>query len=135
MGSTDRFSGQPLKTDVLVRVFQNFNEPPIPFHADDQLRQVARFSIRITKDATPDNVQTLLTIVFDQLNRDVPSTDWGRAHRRRHDRSLSVGDVVTIGDQAWAYERTGWRRVTLLDDQIWVDVGRTRNGEPLLTRG
>ncbi|MEB3068563.1 hypothetical protein [[Mycobacterium] vasticus] len=115
-------------------MYHNFNEEPIPFHADDQLRKVAEFGISMDADATPNTIQMLLSFVADQLNRDAPKELWGIDHRSRRDHNLSVGDVVAIGDQAWAHERTGWRRVTVLDDQIWVEVGRTSNGDPLLSR-
>lgn len=129
-----RCQSSTVRNDLQVKVFHNFNESPIPFHADDQLRQVAQFNITMAADPTPDAVQTLLAIVSDQLNRGAPSTQWGNDHVLRRDHNLSVGDVVTIGDQAWAHEKQGWRRVTLLSDQIWVEVGRTRSGEPLLSR-
>jgi hypothetical protein len=115
-------------------VFHNFNESPTPFRFDDQLRQVAQFGISMDAEPTPGTIQTLLSIVTDQLNRDAATALWGNDRRFRRDHNLSVGDVVTIGDQAWAYEPTGWRRVTVLDDQIWVEVGRTRSGDPLLSR-
>lgn len=134
MACAERCGRSTTRTELQVRVFHNFNESPIPFHADDQLRQVAQFGISMDAEATPDAVQTLLSIVADQLNRDAPKALWGKDHRFRRDHTLSVGDVVTIGDQAWAHERTGWRRVTLLDDQIWVEIGRTRSGDPLLSR-
>lgn len=134
MGCAGRCPSSTVRNDLQVTVFHNFNEAPIPFHADDQLRQVAQFNITMAADATPDTVQTLLAIVSDRLNRDTPNTRWGKDHLLRRDHNLSVGDVVTIGDQAWAHERKGWRRVTLLNDQIWVEVGRTRSGEPLLSR-
>lgn len=134
MGCTDKCQSSTARTELQVRVFHNFNEEPLPFHADDQLRQVAQFGISMTADATPDTIQTLLAIVADQLNHDAPKALWGKDHPSRRDHTLSVGDVVTIADQAWAHELTGWRRVTLLDDQIWVQVGRTRNGDPLLSR-
>lgn len=121
-------------TDVQVEVFHNFTEPAIPFHADDQLCRVARFSISMAADETPDAVQALLAIVFDQLNRDVPTTDWARDYRARCNRGLAAGDVLTIGEQAWAYEAAGWRRVMLIDDQIWVGMGRARDGGPLFIR-
>lgn len=134
MGCADRCRSSTARTELQVRVFHNFNEEPIPFHADDQLRQVAQFGISMDADATPDAIQTLLAFVANQLNRDAPIALWGKDHRSRRDHNLSVGDVVTIGDQSWAHERAGWRRVTVLDDQIWVQVGRTRNGDPLLSR-
>ncbi|MGB5795411.1 MAG: hypothetical protein WBH51_06425 [Mycolicibacter algericus] len=95
---------------------------------------MAQFGISMDAEPTPETIQTLLAIVADQINRDAPTALWGRNHPSRRDHHLSIGDVVTIGDQAWAHEQTGWRRVTLLDDQIWVEVGRTRGGDPLLSR-
>jgi hypothetical protein len=50
--------------------------------------------------------------VFKELNVDYPLTDWAKDYRERRLRSLSVGDVVVLGETAWAVESCGWRRIT-----------------------
>ena len=39
-------------------------------------------------------------------------------YRDRGLRSLSVGDVVVVGETAWACERIGWRSVRLTAEQV-----------------
>ncbi|RAV17491.1 hypothetical protein DQP57_00245 [Mycobacterium colombiense] len=60
------------------------------------------------------HIEMLLKIVFSQLNKDDPGTTWAQEYRRNGNRSLSVGDVVVIGETAYACEPMGWKRVTLL---------------------
>ncbi|UVK59879.1 hypothetical protein SEA_ALEEMILY_139 [Gordonia phage Aleemily] len=40
------------------------------------------------------------------------------AYRERGLRSLSVGDVVVVGETAWACEPLGWKRVHLTAEQV-----------------
>src|SRR5690242_7870475 len=67
--------------------------------------------------------QMLLDFVYRQLtNTDDPDTDWDDldwANRYRADeRALDIGDVVIVGEQAWAIESIAWRRVTVHASQI-----------------
>jgi len=63
----------------------------------------------------------LLGKVFGELNRDNPAFAWGRKYRDDGNRSLSVGDLVIIGDRPFACEGFGWR---LLDR--YVDPAQRR---------
>ena len=53
-----------------------------------------------------------LEIVFEQLNIPSPHHSWAIAYRRAGQRSLSVGDVVVIGETAWACASSGWDLLT-----------------------
>lgn len=60
-----------------------------------------------------DSAIPALEQAFRELNVDYPSQDWAQEYRQRRNRSLSVGDVVVIGEQAWACDSFGWTRVTM----------------------
>lgn len=68
-----------------------------------------------TKDGVP---VAMLEHVFEQLNIGgdlIAATQWTEVYRRNHNRSLSVGDVVTVGELAYAVGSVGWQRVTTDD--------------------
>lgn len=69
------------------------------------------------------SMKRLLDIIWEQLNIDVPQTNWAIEYRRRRNRSLSVGDVVVLGEQAWACESVGWRPVSVALSQVWHVIG------------
>lgn len=57
----------------------------------------------------------VLEEVFEQLNVGgdiVPATDWTTEYRANGNRSLSVGDVVVVGESAFAVGRFGWDDVS-----------------------
>jgi hypothetical protein len=60
----------------------------------------------------------ILNQTFRELNIDFPETDWGKDYRHRGMRSLSVGDVVVIGELAYACERVGWKCVSLQAEDV-----------------
>lgn len=55
----------------------------------------------------------LLERVFEQLNVDEPTEPWAKAYRADHAARLSVGDVVVVGEVAYACESVGWKQVSL----------------------
>lgn len=55
----------------------------------------------------------ILNQAFRELNIDNPSTEWAVEYRDKRHRSLSVGDVVVVGEAAYACARVGWQAVTL----------------------
>lgn len=77
-------------------------------HAPAQLAEAARFSLTVTGTPAPEHIAAALETVFEQLNIDDPDQDWARDYRRARHRSLSVGDVVVIGETAWAVAPRGW---------------------------
>lgn len=56
--------------------------------------------------------------VWHELNVDVPTAEWARQYRAERNRSLSVGDVVILGEIAYAVAAAGWMAVTLAAEQI-----------------
>jgi hypothetical protein len=85
----------------------------------DQLVQVARFQIGFPACGV---VEHLLRIIVHQLDAERPMSEWASEYRRRH-RGLLTGDVVIVGEQAFAYERCTWRPITLTADQVWFELG------------
>jgi hypothetical protein len=68
--------------------------------------------------------------VFGQLNaayhdRDDAPTSWANQFRRNVNRSLSVGDVVVVGETAYAVTKSGWLRITT--DQLLDAILSNRN--------
>lgn len=60
-------------------------------------------------------VDGILSYIFEQLNVGgdmVPATDWTKAYRANQHRSLSVGDVVVLGETAWAVASLGFTKIT-----------------------
>ena len=57
-------------------------------------------------------VKAALEHVFEQLNIVPPSAAWAQHYRLAGRRSLSVGDVVVIGETAWACAARGWTPIT-----------------------
>ena len=54
----------------------------------------------------------VLEYIFEQLNVGgelVPATDWCREYREAGNPSLSVDDVVILGDKPWHCARFGWK--------------------------
>lgn len=84
------------------------------------LRQAAVFELDGTLIA-PDGVGTptrALEMVFEQLNIDAPTAEWAQQYRADRNRSLSKGDVVLLGEVAYAVAGEGWTAVTLAAKQI-----------------
>jgi len=50
--------------------------------------------------------------VWAQLNIDTPTTAWGRQYRAAGHRSLSVGDVLVVGETAWAVASVGFDQLS-----------------------
>ena len=57
-------------------------------------------------------IDAALAQVFEQLNIDTPTAAWAQQYRAAGNRSLSVGDVVAIGETAWAVASFGWTPVS-----------------------
>lgn len=93
---------------VSVKVLLNRNNTFTPYRDGDVLDDAASFTSGVPACGS---VERLLEIVFYQLNMDYPTSKWAKKYRRQRHRSLSVGDVVMIADQAWAVEPLGWRRL------------------------
>jgi len=98
-------------TEVSVTVYLNEGRNRFwKYEPGDQLDQVLAIEMDLPVDR---NVLTLLEILFEQLNVDEPRAEWAKEYRRRRNRSLSVGDVVVLGETAWACQSVGWVQVRL----------------------
>ena len=89
--------------------------------APAQLRAAASFTLEMTGQPHPDHIKAALETVFEQLNIDDPTAIWALKYRLAGQRSLSVGDVVVIGETAWACAPSGWHLITAdqLHDAIY----------------
>ncbi|GAB4973145.1 hypothetical protein MAHJHV61_39770 [Mycobacterium avium subsp. hominissuis] len=65
-----------------------------------------------------DGVASALHTIFRELNIDDPTAWWAVRYREDRHRSLSVGDVVVLGETAWAVASVGWEQVILKAEQI-----------------
>lgn len=89
------------------------------FANDPRLRLAAAFTLPLRSDDTETPLSELavrrrLEYVFEQLNIGgdlVEATPWTERYRLEGNRSLSVGDVVVIGETAWSCEHAGWKQV------------------------
>lgn len=66
----------------------------------------------------------ILNQAFRELNIDSPETGWARDYRDNGNRSLSVGDVVVVGEVAYACARFGWKPATLSRENCIYNAGR-----------
>lgn len=82
--------------------------------ADGCLYPVLRFELPVPAGAPPSAaaITDTLETVFEQLNIDEPTETWALKYRLAGHRSLSVGDVVCIGETAWAVDISGWQTIT-----------------------
>jgi hypothetical protein len=74
----------------------------------------AEFTLTLAGQPSTENVRAALEVVFEQLNIDTPDQPWALKYRldRRRSRSLSVGDVVVIGETESACAPVGWDALT-----------------------
>jgi hypothetical protein len=93
-----------------------------PYEPGDMLHEAISFT---TGYPACGHIDRLLRIILEQLNIDEPHADWAKEYRNGRSRSLSVGDVVIVGEQAFAVEPDGWKPVRVEAFQIWHD------GEPM----
>lgn len=59
-------------------------------------------------------IMAALERIFDELNEE-PSTQWAQDYRTAGNRSLSVGDVVVLGETAWVVAPVGYKGVAADD--------------------
>jgi len=86
-----------------------------------KLYAAAGFTLTPAGQPSADQVKGALETVFEQLNIPDPDQPWAIAYRQAGHRSLSVGDVVVIGETAWACAPSGWDLLTAdqLHDAIY----------------
>ena len=108
-----------------IRVFLNEGKDHFfgfksEFGTPDELKLAATFDLPDELVAKLSNGKPIAALehVFEQLNVGgdlVPATDWTEEYRANRNRSLSVGDVVQIGEAAYTVARFGWDRITTDD--------------------
>jgi hypothetical protein len=82
-------------------------------NAAARLREAARFDLEILDNApTRYAAPGALEIIFEQLNIHNPQQPWAIDYRLAGQRSLSVGDVVVLGETAWACASFGWTPIS-----------------------
>ncbi|MFB1299600.1 hypothetical protein ACAG24_029270 [Mycobacterium sp. pW049] len=88
-----------------------------------RLRAAATFNLAIPTDTRPQQtaINAALEHIFDELNCE-PTTTWATGWRHAGHRSLSVGDVVVIGETAWAVASVGWNPVPT--DELTAAIDR-----------
>ena len=92
-----------------------------------ELVMVHSFELTETEHAwvspiTETSIKQILEYVFEHTN--LRTEPLGRAFQQKMLRSVSVGDVVVVGETAWACESVGWTLITteqLTDAIIWDD--------------
>jgi hypothetical protein len=99
------------------------------YEAGHPLVHAASFDLDLSADVTAaDGIPyKALGLVFRELNIDDPQQVWAIEYRRNRHRSLSVGDVVVVGEVAFTLTDTDWVRVGLRAEQI-VAAGRAPSG-------
>jgi len=111
-----------MTTQVSVKVYLNETGGFMSYTPGDALHEAAAFEVALPACR---ELGMLLEIIWDQLNfrGEMPMTPWGRTYfgwtedgssrdTRKTHRSLSMGDVVILGETAWTPLSAGWQRVT-----------------------
>ena len=113
---------------VKVKVLLNQTSPP--YTAADKLCPAIVFDIWTLQHFRPAHTGKLLNFVREQLNSDNPQASFAKEYRAERNRSLSVGDVIVVGEQAWGVEQDGgWSAVKVHAEQIWPPRQVRRTGE------
>ena len=96
-----------------MRVNVYLNEGPNHFFGFDP--ETACLNLSLAFDMENANHYSILNLVYEQLNvggEIVPATEWTKQYRANRCRSLSMGDVVVVGETAYACADVGWDRIT-----------------------
>ena len=94
-------------------------------HAPARLYQAAQFDLEILDEAPAGAVVPgALESVFEQLNVRRPQHSWALRYRLAGHRSLSVGDVVVLGENSWACASVGWTPISA--DQLRAAIPAAR---------
>lgn len=103
-------------------IYHNLDTRFFEFTPGDMFRPTDRIQKVMAAGELPDvlleNVPRLLDSIYAQLNIDAPDTDWAKSYRGAGHRSLSVGDVIQVGETAWAVANMGFKPVSILPEQV-----------------
>lgn len=100
---------------MIIKVLLNETSMFKPYGENDELTLAATSAIC---DTHAEEAGGVLDLLFEELNVDEPRTEFGQAYRQARNRSLSVGDVIVLGEVAYACEPGPWRIVTVRAEQI-----------------
>ena len=111
---------------MLIKIYLNDGEDHFfgfrnKFANSPELTMVYSFEVSEWPGVRPD-IHAALAWVFMEFNSG--EGKFANEYRAKRLRSLSVGDVVTIGETAWACESVGWSAVSSTDLNnaiIWDD--------------
>ena len=105
-----------LEDGIPVKVYLNRNERDsfiYGYKEGHPLELAVEYQAPLDESKTlTQDVQGILNLAFRELNIDFPTTDWANEYRAKGMRSLSVGDVVVVGELAYACDRVGWKCVS-----------------------
>lgn len=116
-------------TNVLVKIYTNDGEMHFRgFHANlAELTMVMSHNLSVMDSELVPNAggfPRILTHIYLATNvRENPGA-FTAEYNKRELRSLSVGDVVSIGEAAWAVEPVGWKKLSTDEFReaiIWDD--------------
>lgn len=71
-------------------------------------------------DLGKEDIKVYLEKIFEEFN--IGEGPMAQAYRDKMLRSLSVGDVVVVGESAWSCDRYGWTKISakdLQDATVW----------------
>ena len=126
---------------MLIQVLHNIDSRFGEWEADHRLTLVATLDLPRPlwpRDAEPDSNWRALGWAYELLNiGDDPECGTpdpqAVAYRQNGNRSLSVGDVLLLGDTAWSVDRSGWSPIgTILRMSSVGEYGSTPLGAPKL---
>ena len=96
------------------------------YRTGDPLRQVVE--VPLSAPNREPRLELAVTAVYD-LNDPVSPLEWVQEYRGAGNRNFGVGDVIAVGEDAWALGKTGWAPVTLQSTNPKLRLRRTPDGE------
>jgi hypothetical protein len=105
-----------------LTVYHNVDSRFFEFTPGDMLKPTDRLARIIKLVDLPDtllvDVDKTLEMIFAQLNVGEPEQQWAQAVKMAGHRSLSVGDVIQLGEMAYAVANSGFKPVSIDARQI-----------------
>jgi hypothetical protein len=99
-----------------VRIEELLEQHSRGYRPGDRIKPVYSYERDTGPNVTADDTHEIAEQAFRIFN-DAPATSWERDHTDRYyaagNRSLSVGDVIVIGEIAISCEPVGWTFITL----------------------
>lgn len=97
--------GDEVSENITVKVLLNLDSGCMPYRDNStQYKPGHNLLHAITFESPLGTVWIMLHNIWRRLTSDDPDSDWAKQYRRQRHRSLWVGDVVVIGEQAFAVD-------------------------------